>query len=153
MILVSACLMGRNCRYDGDNKLNVTLNLLLKNKELILICPEEAGGLSIPRPPAEIQDGNGFDVLEGRAKVLNARGEDVTEEYIKGAERTLVDLSGKIDFAVLKAKSPSCGVNRIYSGKFDGKLKEGPGVLAAYLKKRRIPIFTEEELDKIEKIN
>lgn len=151
MILVSACLMGRNCRYDGGNKLNTGLNLLLKGKELILICPEAAGGLSIPRPPAEIQAGDGFDVLEGKANILNARGEDVTEEFIKGAERTLAELPDEIDFAILKAKSPSCGVNRIYSGTFDGTLKDGSGVLAAYLKKRGIPVFTEEELDKIEK--
>lgn len=152
MILISACLLGEDCRYDAGNSLNKELLALLKGKELLPICPEVAGGLPIPRPPAEIKGGDGRDVLTGKAKVKTAEDDDFTDFFIKGARKILEDLDLKqIDFAILKSRSPSCGVNQIYNGQFNGQLKEGPGVTAAYLKSKGVSIFSEEELEKIKR--
>lgn len=150
MVLVSACLMGKNCRYDGGNKKDLRLIKLLKNKDISLLCPEVEGGLNTPRPPAEIIDGEGYDVLQKRAHVFNKEGEDVTDSFIRGCQKALTGIDfTEVEFAVLKSRSPSCGANKIYSGRFDGKLKEGSGVTAAFLKGKGIAVYTEEEIDKI----
>ncbi|MFW6035358.1 MAG: DUF523 domain-containing protein [Halothermotrichaceae bacterium] len=151
MILVSACLMGKNCRYDGDNCLHNKLARLLAGKDIKLICPETAGGLDVPRVPAEIVNGDGFDVLEGKAHIDNKEGQDVTRYFLRGCNQIYKEINNKhIEFAVLKSKSPSCGVNQIYSGRFDGKLQSGRGVWAAYLIKKGIPVYTEQDIEKIE---
>lgn len=145
MILVSACLLGVNCKYSGGN------NLLDKALDLgchiVPVCPEQLGGLATPRPPAEIVGGDGHDILAGRAKVLTLSGENVTKHFIDGAEMTalLAEITGA-QTAVLKANSPSCGVNHIYDGTFSHCKRSGDGVTAALLKQRGLKVITEEEL-------
>lgn len=146
MFLISACLCGVNCKYDGGNNLNTKVLDLLKDGKGILICPEQLGGLSTPRTPSEIVGGDGYDVLEGKAKVLSKTGDDVTKQFIKGAEEALrIAKSINVDYAVLKARSPSCGVGVIYDGKFNGGKVEGDGVTGALLKLNGIKVVTESE--------
>lgn len=139
--------MGINCKYNGKNNENPRLIKLLEEKGFLPVCPEELGGLTTPRLPAEIQGGEGKDVLDGRAKVINVEGEDVTEQFIRGAEET-VKLAKNMDvhFAVLKARSPSCGAGDIYDGSFSGRLTKGEGVTTALLKKHGIEVYTEESI-------
>ena len=116
------------------------------------ICPEVAGGLPTPRPPSEIIDGDGEDVVDNKAVVVNDKGEDVTSFFLNGVEKVWQDIEEeKIDFAILKARSPSCGSSQIYSGDFSGSLKIGEGVMSASLRHHGIPVYSEEELDKIKK--
>jgi uncharacterized protein YbbK (DUF523 family) len=145
MIVVSACLLGVNCKYSGGN--NLSDNALNLGRHIVPVCPEQLGGLSTPRPPAEIVGGDGHDVLAGKAKVLTSTGKDVTKCFIDGAEATalLAEITGA-QTAVLKANSPSCGVNHIYDGTFSHCKRSGDGVTAALLKQRGLKIITEEEL-------
>lgn len=144
-ILISGCLLGINCKYSGGNNFSQKLMELIKNKKTIPICPEQLGGLTTPRPPAEIQEGDGEAVLAGRAKVLTTGGRDVTEEFIVGAAETLkiAQLYGA-NKAILKSGSPSCGCGAIYDGSFSNKKKSGNGVTAALLLKHGIEVVTEE---------
>ena len=139
-VLVSACLLGLACRYDGKAKENPrVLALLEKGVRLVPVCPEQLGGLPTPRPPAEIQ-------RDGR--VLNRCGADVTAAYLRGAEEAL-RLAGlyRCQRAVLKARSPSCGKGGVYDGAFAGRLIPGDGIAARLLLERGVRVFTEEELD------
>ena len=136
-ILVSACLLGCPCRYDGQSRENPAVLALAKEHTLIPVCPEQLGGLPTPRTPSErIGD-----------KVMMKTGEDVTAAYEKGA-KTALRLAKLLhaDCALLKARSPSCGKGLIYDGSFTGKLTPGDGVTAALLAENGIPVFTEEEL-------
>jgi uncharacterized protein YbbK (DUF523 family) len=145
--------MGENCRYDGRNCRNDKLINLLKGRDIKAVCPEKTGGLPIPRPPAEIVGGDGRSVLEGKAIVKNKPGEDVTREFISGGQKILSGLKNKeIELAILKSRSPSCGIEYIYDGTFSGRLKKGPGVLGALLLEKGIPVFCEENLEKIKEI-
>ncbi len=111
MIGVSACLIGCNCRYDGKNKKNRQLINLINFENILPVCPETSGGLSVPREPAAITGGDGFDVLDGNAKVIDISGKDKTDAFIKGAYITLKHLRiHDIKRCILKAKSPSCGI-------------------------------------------
>jgi uncharacterized protein YbbK (DUF523 family) len=142
-ILVSACLLGVNCRYDGGNSRDENAINRLKTDELIPVCPEEAGGLSTPRPPVEIVGGDGNDVLDGKAKVMTVDGEDKTEEFLKGAQHALeLAQSQGATCVILKAKSPSCGCGTIYDGSFSGTLISGDGVTTALLKRHGIEVIT-----------
>lgn len=147
-ILISACLLGIPCRYDGNSKpLPQLVKLLNCSQVIIPFCPETQGGLSIPRLPAEIVKGDGNLVLEGTAKVINKDGEDYTEQFLKGAESVLkmaTTLNPKL--IILKSKSPSCGLGQIYDGSFSGRLRLGDGVTAALLKQNRFQLDTEIEL-------
>lgn len=147
MILVSGCLLGINCKYNQGHNLNKKVLKLCLQNGCIPICPEQLGGLSTPRIPAEIVGGNGDDVLEGRAKVIDQNGRDVTVFFIRGAQEAarLVDLFS-IDRAILKERSPSCGVNKIYSGNFNRHLKSGPGVTSALLYRFNVKLESEEHL-------
>ncbi|SHJ61601.1 DUF523 domain-containing protein [Tepidibacter formicigenes] len=146
MILVSACLLGINCKYNGENNENKELINYLKDKEFVPVCPEQLGGLSTPRIPAEIVGGDGVDVLNKKAKVINKNGEDVTEEFLKGAYETLkIVKMFNCKEAILKLRSPSCGTNQVYNGTFTGELKDGLGVTAALFKKEGINLKSEEE--------
>lgn len=138
-ILISACLLGIPCRYDGrDNKIE-SLNLLQQQFDFVPICPEQLGGLSTPRCPCEIQ-GN---------KVMSKEGKDCTREFQEGAKKSLkLAKQWNIKTALLKAKSPSCGFGQIYDGSFSKKLITGNGLTAALLEKEGIRIFCETELDK-----
>lgn len=129
--LVGACLAGHSCRYDGK-----TNSEMFRSEDpfVVVICPEVEGGLPVPREPAEILGGDGYDVLAGFAKVVTRQGKEVTKEYVKGAEKALeLCLQNGVPQAVLKSKSPSCGCETVYDGTFSGTLKKGAGVTAALL--------------------
>lgn len=148
MYIVSACLAGVCTRYDAKIYEDNNIIKLIDSKQVILVCPEQLGGLSTPRPPAEIVGGDGNDVLEGKAKVINKNGEDVTKSFIKGAEETLrIAELYKVNKAILKSSSPSCGCGRIYDGSFSGNKIDGDGITSALLKKNGIEVMTEEELE------
>lgn len=139
MILVSACLAGVNCGWDGKNRLDAKIKELVDKKLAIAVCPEVLGGRGIPRTKTEIRSGSGEDVLDGRAKVFDENGKDVTDEFIRGAYVTLeIVKKHNIKEAVLKSKSPSCGVGKIYDGNFKANLVNGEGVTAALLKREGI---------------
>lgn len=123
-VLVSACLLGRNCKYSGGNNRNERVIDFLKDKEIVEVCPEVLGGLSTPRPPAELVDGT----------VMNINGENVNEEFRHGVELAMrqVEKEG-IDLAILQSRSPTCGVKQIYDGSFSGRLVAGQGLLAQAL--------------------
>ena len=138
-ILISACLLGLPCRYDGASKPHEKVLALLQDPSLLLIpyCPECFGGLPTPRPPAE----------RCGARVINAEGRDVTDQYQKGAEGALqlCRLYG-CKRAILKAKSPSCGCGQIYDGRFSKPLIQGNGTTADLLLAKEIEVITEENL-------
>ena len=144
--LASACLLGRRCRYDGGHKRNQAVMALARRQKLIPVCPEELGGLSIPRPPSEITGGDGADVLAGKAKVVTKQGEDVTPYLLKGAAEVLkIAQTHNARKAILKARSPSCGCGEIYDGTFSGCTRPGDGVTTALLKKHGIEVVTEKD--------
>ena len=147
-ILVSACLLGTNCKYSGGNNLTPKVLELMKEHTLIPICPEQLGGLTTPRKPCEIDVGAGSEVLAGNAKVMNNIGEDLTESFIKGAQETLslAKLYGCTS-AILKANSPSCGCRIIYDGSFSGKHKDGSGVTAQLLLDNGIAVMTDNDFE------
>ena len=140
MILISACLIGINCRYDGSNIFNDELIKKFKAEGFIPVCPEQLGGLPTPRPCASIQNGTGVEVITGKAKVIDVNGKDVTKEFLKGAQESLkiAKLLG-IKKAILKENSPSCGVNSTNS---DFNKINGSGVFTAMLKSEGIIIFS-----------
>lgn len=136
-VLVSACLLGLNCKYDGKNNRNEKVLEYIKDKEVIPVCPEIFGGLQTPRIPSEIVGD----------KVLNREKIDVTKEYQKGAEETLyLAKLFNVKKALLKESSPSCGSNTIYDGTFSKNKKEGMGITAQLLKENGIEIISEKEL-------
>ena len=148
-ILISGCLLGLDVRY--DNKIQpVENNILLEWQQegrLVVVCPEVEGGLLVPRPPAEIVEGSGEDVLNGTAGILNERGEDVTAAFIRGAQISL-DLVKRfsVRVAILKEKSPSCGSTSIYDGSFSRKRIPGQGVTVALLRKNGVAVFSEKNI-------
>jgi uncharacterized protein YbbK (DUF523 family) len=143
-ILVSSCLLGVHCRYDGVcqelKEFDEKLPLLMEKFNIIPVCPEVYGGLTIPREPAEIKDG----------RVVIPDGSDVTEAFVKGAKEVL-HLAKLFDckYAILKERSPSCGSNVIYDGTFSHIRIPGDGVTTALLKKNGIQVFGESEIDKL----
>lgn len=138
-VVVSVCLAGIKCRYDGNSSINSYILGLMEKEKCMLVCPES--GLSCPRSPAEIVGGSGEDVLEGRARVISKDGSDVTREFIQGAYETLATVKeNNIKVAYLKKRSPSCGYLEIYDGTFSGKLTQGNGVTAALLLKNGIEV-------------
>jgi len=147
MKLISACLLGIRCAWDGRARENHKAVALLKSGILIPVCPEQLGGLATPRPPQEIQGGTGDDVIDGKCRVLNKEGEDVTQEFVRGAEETLkiANRLGINEF-IAKSGSPSCGCARIYDGTFSGRLTNGDGVTTALLKRHGIKVTTELDL-------
>lgn len=138
--VVSACLMGDNCKYNGGNNYSKEVVAFLKDKEFIKVCPECLGGLSTPRVPSEI-------VLD---KVINQEGSDVTNEYHLGAKKTLeIAKACYAQCAILKSKSPSCGCGLIYDGTFSRKLIPGDGITTKLLKENGIFVINSDELDKL----
>jgi len=151
-ILVSACLLGEQVRYDGEILPNYPpiLKEWEKLGSVIPVCPEVTGGLPIPRPPAEIQGGDGKDVVAGTSKVMDINGKDVTTEFLIGAREALrLAEENDVEYAILKALSPSCGGKMTYDGSFSGSLKEGQGVTAALLGKMGIQVYNEDEIDQV----
>ncbi len=136
-ILVSACLLGKNCKYNGGNNLNQGVLEFIEGHEVIGVCPEQLGGLSTPRLPAEIVAG----------VVTNKEGVSVDNEFRKGAQEALaVALENKVDLAILQSRSPSCGVKEIYDGSFSGKKIKGQGVFAKLLSARGIKVLDAEDV-------
>ena len=152
MIIISACLIGLNCKYDGTNSGKECFIEKVQRGNVIPICPEQLGGLPTPRAPAEIVGGTGEDVLDGSAKVQTSNGMDVTSAFVRGAQEMLY-LARLFDFMLVAAKhdnqqvietlkvekiifkqnSPSCGCGYIYDGTFTGVLRQGNGVTTALL--------------------
>lgn len=146
MKLVSACLLGVRCRYDGRSCRSRRVLKLARKEQLVPICPEQLGGLPTPREPAWIKGGDGKDVVEGKARVINRAGLDVTENFKRGAEEVLKIVKiYRVREAILKARSPSCGSGEIYEFGSQ-RTKRGDGVTAALLKIHGIQVLTEEEL-------
>lgn len=136
-ILVSACLLGKNCKYNGGNNLNQGVLEFIEGHEVIGVCPEQLGGLSTPRLPAEIVDG----------VVTNKEGVSVDNEFRKGAQSALAAaLENKVNLAILQSRSPSCGVKEIYDGSFSGKKIKGQGVFAKLLSARGIKVLDAEDV-------
>ena len=137
-VLVSACLLGVSCRYDGVGKALPGIEGLLARCEAIPVCPEQLGGLPTPRVPSERRD----------SRVVNREGADVTEAFRRGAAQALeiARLYGA-RFAVLKARSPSCGSREIYDGSFTGRTVPGEGITAQTLREAGIAVFDETRLD------
>ena len=150
-ILISACLAGERVRYDGETvPIAGRIKRWQTEGRLISVCPEVAGGLGIPRPPAEITGGTALDVLDRTAVVTDTRGNDVTDAFIRGAAIAL-DLARThaVGAALFKEKSPSCGVNTVYNGRFSSDLVPGSGVTVAWLKRNGIRVFSENETDEL----
>lgn len=145
MILISACLIGQNVRYDETNKHDTKLKELTDRGLAMAICPEILGGLTIPRNPAEIRGGDGFDVLENKAEIIDIQGNNVTNDYLNGAMIAL-DICQKMDCKtlILKSDSPTCSLQNIYSGNFNNTKKQGVGVFAALLIKNGIKVYDEK---------
>jgi len=144
-ILISACLLGEKVRYDGrDNLLDhPAIRRWQAEGRLVPVCPESQGGLPTPRPPAETQ--TRFPIL-----VTTSEGEDVTPQFLHGAEKTL-ELARKHDCccALMKSRSPSCGNREIYDGSFSGQLINAPGIAAEELIRNGIPVFNEHQMDEL----
>lgn len=141
MILVSACLVGINCKYSGGNNYNQKIFDLVKEGKAIPICPEQLGGLNTPRKPVELK------VINGKRYAIDNEGNDLTENFERGALEVLnLAKNLNINKAILQPRSPSCGVNKIYSGNFDNKLVDGNGILAELLKQNGIDALTPNEI-------
>jgi len=142
-ILVSACILGENCKYNGGNNKNQLAIDILKNHEVLPVCPEVLAGMTIPRPCAEIVDGI----------VMDENGNDVHSVFISGVNIALSKIENHdIDLAVLQSRSPTCGVNHIYDGSFSGKLKPGMGLFAQALQQKGynvidVETFVNESVD------
>lgn len=143
MYLVSSCLAGINCRYDGKNNLNKKVAELVKAGEAIPVCPEVLGGLPTPRDPSEI-----IVDKKGNKRVVSEKGEDVTAEFKLGAEKTLkIAQIVEAKKAILQQRSPSCGCGKIYDGTFSSNLIKGSGLTAELLIENGIEVLTEADLE------
>ena len=138
---ISACLLGEKVRYDGTDKRNDGLISLLEGNEIVSICPEKEAGFPVPHEPLEIRDGT----------VLSASGKDISEKLRKGSEECLEKVKD-CDLLILKSKSPSCGIGKIYDGSFSGKLVEGDGLFVQLCRKKKVILLDENDLEMIKKI-
>jgi len=146
MILISACLLGKNVKYDGGNNLCRLLANHPARGKMVPVCPEVLGGLGVPREAAEIQ-GYYLDLYNEKAVVKTKSGQDVTRQFKAGArEGMLQALRHKVKAAILKDGSPSCGADYIYDGTFSGKKIEGQGAFASLLDEHGVPIYTENDV-------
>lgn len=137
--LISACLVGIKCRFDGKDRKDKKMKKLMEKGVGIVVCPETLGGLTLPRPEAEITCGGGEDVLLGKSRVINKKENDVTPQMVKGAIRTVkIAQRFNIKTAFMKEKSPSCGSEKIHR---NGKIVWGEGVTAALLRKKGIQVI------------
>ena len=155
-ILISSCLIGEPVRYNGvDKRCDAEILLRWRGEgRLVPVCPEVSGGLPVPRPPAEIANAmGGLKVLQETARVVNAAGQDVTLQFVLGAEAALELARAKgIRIAVLKEGSPSCGTGYTYDGTFSGKKVAQPGVTAALLQQAGIHVFSEAQLEQADSL-
>ena len=136
-VAVSACLIGKNCKYNGGNNYSEKVSSYIKGHEVVSVCPEVLGGLSIPRESAEIVNGI----------VSHKDGTSVDEEFRQGARIALeIIKEQQVDLVILQSRSPSCGVNTIYDGSFSGKIISGQGVFADLLKKNGLKVIDVADL-------
>jgi len=136
MTIVSACLLGRKCKYDGGDNYSRAIASYLVGKDFVAVCPEVLGGLSIPRKKSEIRDG----------KVVNEEGLSVDREFRLGALKAYSKAEGmEIEEAILKSRSPSCGVGEVYDGTFTGRVVKGNGVFASLLSSKGIKLVSSDE--------
>ncbi len=152
-ILISACLLGNPVRYDGTDLFidHPLIKKWLDQGRLIAVCPEVEGGMSVPRAPAEINNGDGKTVLGGKSRVMDSEGEDVTNSFIKGALKTLkMALDNECVAAILTEHSPSCGSNKVYDGTFTKTKRDGVGVTTSMLEQNHIPVFNQEQLEDLQ---
>ncbi len=152
-ILISACLLGNPVRYDGTDLFidHPLIKKWLDQGRLIAVCPEVEGGMSVPRAPAEINNGDGKMVLGGKSRVMDSEGEDVTNSFIKGALKTLkMALDNDCVAAILTEHSPSCGSNKVYDGTFTKTKRDGVGVTTSMLEQNHIPVFNQEQLEDLQ---
>lgn len=146
MMIISACLCGINCKYDGGNNLHPYFMELLAIGEVIPLCPEQLGGLPTPRSACEIHGGTGSDLLAGRAIAFSRHGEDFSMALVKGAQEILhIAVEVDIEGAILQSRSPSCGCGLIYDGTFTHRLIGGDGVTTALLKQHGFRVWNEQE--------
>jgi len=144
IVLVSACLLGVNCRYDGTSKRDPDVLEWVRDKVVVPVCPELLSGLGFPRLPAEIEAGDGYAVLSGKSRVLLRDGRDVTREFLAGAKEALkIAKLHPLKLALLKEMSPSCGVNYIYNHK---KRVRGVGIFCALLMREGYTVISETDL-------
>lgn len=152
-ILISACLAGLPVRYNGSAKplIHDAVERWKAEGRLVTFCPELAGGFQVPRPPAEIENGlDGDDVLDGRARVLEISGGDVSAAYIGGARIALdVARENGCCHALLIDGSPSCGSGFVYDGSFSGRKHAGQGVTAAFLRRNGIAVYSDREVEQL----
>ncbi|MDG2944195.1 DUF523 domain-containing protein [Exercitatus varius] len=144
-ILISACLLGENVKYNGGNNFAETLVKLLEKYavEIVPICPEVMSGLPTPRPPAEIRQGD----------IITITGSSVLSEFQQGANLTLQKANSEnINIAVLKEKSPSCGSHYVYDGNFANRLIKGEGLTTQLLRQNGIKVFSENDLSELERL-
>ena len=135
-VVVSACLLGENCKYNGGNNLASNVAEFVKGREVIPVCPERQAGLGVPREPIEIVDGI----------VRRKDGTSVNEDLRKAVDEILAQLdSEEIECVILKSRSPTCGVKQVYDGTFSGTLIDGMGVLAAALKEKGYKVIDSED--------
>lgn len=140
--LVSACLIGINCRYDGANSYSATVSSFLEDRRFLPICPELLAGLGVPRPPCCFSEGDGKALLAGSARILDKDGNDLTESYLVGANKALEVVREKgIRSAILNERSPSCGVHEIYIGR---DRFPGMGVMTALLVEQGVRVMSDE---------
>ncbi len=136
-IAISACLLGENCKYNGGNNRNEAVLEFLKDKEIIAVCPEVAGGLPTPRIPAELVNG----------AAVNREGKSVDTEFRRGVELTLEKLADEeVELVILQPRSPSCGVKQIYDGSFTGTLINGQGMLAGALMEKGYKVLDADDI-------
>jgi uncharacterized protein YbbK (DUF523 family) len=152
MKVCSACLVGIECKWDGKGKRIPKIKELFLNNKVLPLCAEQLGGLPTPRPCSGILNGVGADVLDGKCIVVNEKGENITKQFVKGAHQVLALIKDlNINEAILKKKSPCCGVGKTWqmsevNHKFVNKLVEGDGVLTALLKRNGIKVISEEDI-------
>ena len=148
-ILISACLLGKNCRFNGGNSLIQELESA--DVEWIAVCPEEEGGLGTPRPAAEMQ-ADAEDIINNKGSVINITGRNITEQFIKGARESLKKgFQNNTQFAILKSHSPSCGIAKVYDGNFSGKLRKGDGIFAHLCREKGFTLISSDDTNQIKK--
>ena len=141
MMLISACLVGINCKYNGGNNYNKKALELVKKGIAIPICPEQLGGLTTPRNPSEIK------TIDNEVRVIDNKNNDVTKEFKRGANEVLkLAKILNVDKVILKSKSPSCGIGKIYDGTFSNKLIDGNGILVKLLMDNNIEVVDIEDI-------
>ena len=144
-IIISACLLGRECRYDGGHSQIPELEHL--DVELIPVCPEEAGELGIPRPPAELTE-TAKDVVEGRGKIINKNDDNLTQQFLDGSQKEISKLKSiNAQIVVLKSRSPSCRYGQVYDGTFTGNLCKGNGIFSQMCEDEGVKVISSDNID------